>query len=142
MVYLGTDHTDVGDLLAFNAATGKRVWDIQDSDGAVNATPAVANGVVYWVANGSAQATDAATATNLWSVNLTPMEMQSDPAVADGVVYFGAGDGNVYALNAATGSQLWDLQHRQRDPVLAGGGRRPGLHRLRQRLRIRVRRAR
>ena len=37
------------------------------------------------------------------------MEMPSDPAVADGVVYFGAADGNMYALNAATGSQLWDF---------------------------------
>ena len=33
--------------------------------------------------------------------------MQSDPAVADGVVYFGADDGNLFALNAATGSPLW-----------------------------------
>jgi glucose dehydrogenase len=90
VVYLGTDHTDVGDLLAFNAVTGKGVWDIQNSNGAVDATPAVANGVVYWVANGSVSATDAATATNLWSFNMTPMVMVSDPAVADGVVYFGA----------------------------------------------------
>ena len=29
------------------------------------------------------------------------------PAVADGVVYVGADDGNLYALAAATGSQLW-----------------------------------
>ena len=124
VVYLGTDHTDVGDLLAFNAVTGKRVWDIQDSNGAVDAAPAVANGVVYWAASGSVYATDAATATNLWSFNLSPMEMPSDPAVADGVVYFGAGDGNVYALNAATGSQLWDFStgsEIQSSPAVADG---------------------
>ena len=34
------------------------------------------------------------------------MVMRSDPAVADGVVYFGAGDGNLYALDAADGSKL------------------------------------
>ena len=32
---------------------------------------------------------------------------QSSPAVANGVVYFGSDDGNVYALNASTGEQLW-----------------------------------
>jgi hypothetical protein len=31
----------------------------------------------------------------------------SSPAVAGGVVYVGSGDGNVYALNAATGAKQW-----------------------------------
>ena len=31
----------------------------------------------------------------------------SSPAVANGVVYVGSDDGNVYALNAATGAELW-----------------------------------
>ena len=30
-------------------------------------------------------------------------------AVVNGVVYFGAGDGNVYALNASTGAKLWSF---------------------------------
>ena len=31
----------------------------------------------------------------------------SSPAVANGVVYVGSFDGNIYALNAATGATLW-----------------------------------
>lgn len=31
----------------------------------------------------------------------------SSPVLADGVLYFGSDDGNVYALDAATGRQLW-----------------------------------
>ena len=31
----------------------------------------------------------------------------SSPAVADGVIYFGSDDGNVYAVDAATGRQIW-----------------------------------
>jgi eukaryotic-like serine/threonine-protein kinase len=31
----------------------------------------------------------------------------SPPAVVNGVVYIGAEDGNVYALNAATGAEKW-----------------------------------
>jgi outer membrane protein assembly factor BamB len=33
----------------------------------------------------------------------------SSPAVANGVVYVGSYDGNVYALNASTGSKLWSF---------------------------------
>ncbi len=142
VVYLGTDHTDVGDLLAFNAVTGKGVWDIQNSNGAVDATPAVANGVVYWVANGSVYATDAATATNLWSVNLTPtvMDVRSRGRRRGGVLR-GRRRERIRPERGHRQPAL-GLQHRQRDPVLRGGGRRPGLHRLGQRLRIRVRPAR
>ena len=34
--------------------------------------------------------------------------VESSPAVVNGVVYVGSGDGNVYALNAASGVQLWN----------------------------------
>src|SRR5207249_1284047 len=34
----------------------------------------------------------------------------SSPVVANGVVYFGSGDGNLYALDSATGDLLWDFQ--------------------------------
>jgi outer membrane protein assembly factor BamB len=33
--------------------------------------------------------------------------VQSSPAVAGGVVYFGSGDGNLYAVDIATGEQRW-----------------------------------
>jgi len=35
--------------------------------------------------------------------------IQSSPAVVNGVVYFGSDDGNVYALNASTGTKLWSF---------------------------------
>ena len=35
--------------------------------------------------------------------------VQCSPAVADGVVYVGSQDGNVYALDAATGAQAWSF---------------------------------
>ena len=34
--------------------------------------------------------------------------MASSPAVANGVVYIGDGNGKVYALNASTGTQIWN----------------------------------
>jgi len=48
----------------------------------------------------------------------------SSPAVWNGAVYFGSGDGNVYALDAATGALKWkfhtgDVVHAS--PAIAGG---------------------
>ena len=40
------------------------------------------------------------------------------PVVNDGIVYFGAWDGNVYALDAATGNCLWDFE--TSDPIIGG----------------------
>jgi outer membrane protein assembly factor BamB len=34
----------------------------------------------------------------------------SSPAVVNGAVYVGSNDGNVYALNASTGSKLWSYK--------------------------------
>ncbi len=47
------------------------------------------------------------------------------PVVSEGTVYFGAWDGNVYALEAASGDCLWDFE--TNDPIIGGlalaGGR-------------------
>jgi outer membrane protein assembly factor BamB len=48
----------------------------------------------------------------------------SSPAVANGLVYFGSGDGNVYAVDAASGALKWkfttgDVVHAS--PAIAGG---------------------
>ena len=44
-----------------------------------------------------------------WSYT-TGNNVFSSPAVANGVVYVGSDDGNVYALNAATGAELWSFK--------------------------------
>ena len=50
--------------------------------------------------------------------------MESSPAVANGVVYVGSDDGNVYALNAATGARLWSYTtgaYVESSPAVANG---------------------
>ena len=44
-----------------------------------------------------------------WSFPTGAPVIYSSPAVADGVVYVGSQDGNVYALDAATGTEAWSF---------------------------------
>jgi len=99
--------------------------------GRVSSSPAVAAGRVYVGSfDGTFYALDAANGTLAWEfategerrfsarhlhgaepaaeVMPDPFDVfLSSPALADGVVYFGSGDGNVYALDAASGALRW-----------------------------------
>jgi outer membrane protein assembly factor BamB len=74
-----------------------------DSSNNYAATPAVANGVVYAVANEGLFAFNAATGQPLW--HTFSGAGTGGLTVANGVVYVDAG--YLYAVNAATGQQLW-----------------------------------
>ena len=92
------------DLYALNASTGVALWSYT-TGGYVQASPAVANGVVY-VGSDKLYALNASTGALLWSYATGPSG-GSSPTVANGVVYFGSFDNNVYALNGTTGAKLW-----------------------------------
>jgi outer membrane protein assembly factor BamB len=80
---------NVGNLsLKWSYATG----------GAVQSSPAVANGVVYIGSDDfKVYALNAKTGAKLWSY-LTGNKVDSSPAVSNGVVYVGSEDGKVYAF--------------------------------------------
>jgi len=92
-------------LYAFDAVSGKLLWMAPAGNSSNNyaATPAVANGVVYAVANDGLFAFDANTGQPLW--NAFSGSGTGGLTVANGVVYVDAGD--FYAVNAATGQPLW-----------------------------------
>ncbi len=94
-----------GNVYALNAATGFQVWSFP-AGSLVDASPAVAGGVVYAAGDRNVYALSAATGAELWSFQ-TGNTVFSSPAVAGGVVYAGSADGNLYALDAATGARLW-----------------------------------
>ena len=119
VVYVGSDDNN---LYALDASTGAYLWQIS-TGGAVESSPAVANGVVYvGSADHNVYAVTKATATSpaciasgftadqcdLWQF-ATGSYIYFSPSVADGVVYAGSDDGNLYALNAVTGMDLWQF---------------------------------
>jgi outer membrane protein assembly factor BamB len=93
-----------GAISALNASNGDKVWDYQ-TDGRVETSPAVAQGIVYASSyNGAFYALNASKGEEVW---VYPAGGYSSPAVANGIVYFGSYK-NVYALNASTGSEIWN----------------------------------
>ena len=144
VVYITSDDSF---LYALDEATGALKWKFE-TQGRVAASPAVRDGVVYFGSyDGSFYAVDAATGKEKWKFdagyerrfaapgihgNLPARQVipdawdfyQSSPAVDRGLVYFGSGDGNVYALEAATGALRWkfhtgDVVHSS--PAIADG---------------------
>jgi len=130
VVYAGS--TD-GNFYAVDRETGTQKWKFE-AKSRISASPAVAGGLVYFGAyNGSFYALDAATGQVKWKFQtagehrytakhldgLQPAAESmpdpwdcylSSPAVWNSAVYFGSGDGNIYALDAATGALKWKVQ--------------------------------
>ena len=130
IVYAGS--TD-GYLYAVSADTGSLRWKFATGSRVVS-SPAIADGRVYFESyDGFFYALDAATGKARWKFKtggehrfegthlhgfLPVSETMPDvfdvflssPVVVDGDVYFGSGDGNVYALDAATGVLAWKFK--------------------------------
>lgn len=127
VIYFGSNDNNV---YAVAADSGRQLW-AHATGGPVPASPAIASGFVYVGSyDGRFYALDAKTGATRWKFrtggerrfeakNLHGMEPRtqtiadaydlylSSPVVANGAVYFGSGDGNVYALDAATGAVRW-----------------------------------
>src|SRR3954447_3420174 len=144
VIYFGGDD---GNVYAVDAVTGRQIWE-RATNGPVPATPAIADGTVYIGSyDGKFYALNAQTGALKWKFTtdgerrfeakglhgMQPKNQTiadafdtflSSPVVADGAVYFGSGDGNVYALDSATGDLRWkfktgDVVHAS--PALADG---------------------
>jgi outer membrane protein assembly factor BamB len=134
-------------LYALDAATGRQKWKFK-TGARIASSPAVANGLVYFESyDGNFYAVDTTSGEERWhfatqgerrfaaphihgslpvkDVMPDPFDYYlSSPALANGMVYFGSGDGNVYALDAASGALKWafatgNVVHAS--PAVAGG---------------------
>ncbi len=119
-----------GHLYAIDQETGKEKWNFK-SRMPIASSPAVVGGALYFVSSaGSLVAMDIKTGQPKWvfaieyerkfeakNLHGLPSAAQtipdawdiftSSPAVANGKVFFGSGDGNVYAVDAQTGTLQW-----------------------------------
>jgi outer membrane protein assembly factor BamB len=129
-IYIGSND---GNLYAIDQQTGSRKWSFA-TKARIPSSPAVANGLVYFNSyDGNFYAVDTATGKLRWKFDNQgerrhaathlhgsfpvgetmpdPFDVYlSSPAVWGGAVYFASGDGNIYALDAATGTLRWKFQ--------------------------------
>jgi outer membrane protein assembly factor BamB len=104
-------------VLSLDAATGEQLWSTPLGVNQLNATPAVADGVVYVTnmgigVNGSTPpgkvfALDARTGSLRWTATIPVFTGAWAPAVADGRVYALTDDGVLRAFATTDGSPLW-----------------------------------
>lgn len=97
---------EFGDLYALRASDGKELWHIADFSGG----GATVVGDVVYVGNLANQlcAIGAEDGHELWCFDAGhPLNDIYVPAVVNRTVYAGSTDGNVYAVDAATGDLLW-----------------------------------
>jgi outer membrane protein assembly factor BamB len=130
VIYFGGDD---GNVYAVDAANGRQIWT-RATNGPVPATPAIADGTLYIGSyDGKFYAINAQSGALKWKFNtdgerrfeakglhgLQPKNQTiadpfdiflSSPVVVSGAVYFGSGDGNVYALDSATGDLRWKFK--------------------------------
>ena len=130
VVYVGSND---GNLYAIDQQTGTQKWKFP-TEARISSSPAVADGFVYFSSyDGNFYAVDTATGKLRWKFRNAgerryaathlhgsfpqsetmpdPFDVYlSSPALWNGAVYFGNGDGNIYSLNAATGSLKWKFK--------------------------------
>src|SRR5207237_9432327 len=73
-------------------------------------SPIVIGDTIYFASRDRLYAIDRASGEMKWrypSGNEQTQSIRSTPTYSDGVLFFGAGDSNLYAVDAGTGSQLW-----------------------------------
>jgi eukaryotic-like serine/threonine-protein kinase len=105
-------------VYAADAATGTLAWKTRTTGG-VNATPALADGLVFVVSEGETTgevrlaALDASTGRSRWSYQQPRVALApSSATVGEGIVAVGFGDLIVRAFDAGTGRLLWSRQGR------------------------------
>jgi hypothetical protein len=93
-------------IIALSTADGKILWNFTLDSPVISDSLAYSSGYFFF---GSANGTVYAVSKDgeeLWHTSLGST-IETTPAVAFGKVFVGADDGNLYALNAASGKVLW-----------------------------------
>lgn len=110
---------NVGDVFAFDAATGTTLWKRATGSWDWDTPPTASDGTLYIGAGSAVLALRASDGGELWRWLSTTGGSQSSPAVSDGLVIVSYARPQVHALDAQTGKEIW-----HHDGSYWGGGGR------------------
>lgn len=108
IVYFGCRDSN---FYALDAATGKKLWAFPNKGSWVIASPAVADGKVYFATSdtGLFHAVDAKTGASIFSIDFKHWPMFSSPAVAANFAYIGSNDGRLLAIDLKSQKLAWSF---------------------------------
>jgi outer membrane protein assembly factor BamB len=124
-IYGGTVFVSVFDqsrVVAFDAATGKRLWSFQAKGWVYGSAVATAKYVFVGSQDDHFYCLDRQTGKKVWSYK-TNSRIESGGAVDERHVYFGSCDGNLYCLAQADGKERWKFAADRGE-----GGRRSAIY--------------
>lgn len=98
-----------GEVSAFNAETGRRLWETELDMPVVTGAGGGLNMAIIGTKNGHVVALSAENGEELWRTRLTS-EVLAPPSAAEGVVVARTADGRVSGLSSESGDVLWSYQ--------------------------------
>lgn len=112
--------SSTGDLVAFDATSGRVLWQTKYQGGLTGGVGADANRVVVGTNNGSLIALNASSGATLWTFSLGNL-LQGAPLVTNTAIVVKTLNNSATALDPSTHATLWQYQRRVPDLSLKGG---------------------
>ncbi|NUM58211.1 MAG: PQQ-binding-like beta-propeller repeat protein [Bdellovibrionaceae bacterium] len=114
-------------IVAYEKESGQVKWRLPVTNGIEPTAAAIRDRLFVGANDGNFYSIEASTGLVQWSF-ATKAENLSAPLLEDGVVYFLAGNNVLYALDAATGKQLWLYSRQDTAQFSIRGGSQPAFH--------------
>lgn len=114
-------------LVAYNQESGQEMWRIPIPYGVEASGTTIRDRLFTGSNNGKVYSIDLSVGSILWTFD-TKSESVAEPLLFDGVIYFISGSQSLFALDAATGKQLWTYSRQDTSNLMTvRGGSKPAI---------------
>ncbi len=111
---------------AYEQGTGQEKWKVRIENGAEPSATLINDRLFIGASDGQFYSIQADNGKILWTFP-TRIETLSEPLLFEGVIYILTGNNSLYALDAATGKQLWLYSRQDPSSLSIRGGSKPAI---------------